>query len=357
MTIDRSVAARLQDRSPAWRIGASTTAAIGIVLTAWALSVDFPKASGGFSGDAATYYTLGQSLAHDLDFEFKRDDLERVWKEFPSGPEGIFLKRGGGGKIYYAKAYVYPLAAAPFIWLFGTNGFLVLHALLMTLCFACAYSFLAARSHPVGALIFAVAFLFVSVAPIYLVQLGPDFFIFAVVLIGYFFWCYKEVAGPATLEPAMSRRTRWLLAPRSDTVAAALLGVATFARPTNIGLVMPLLVSAVLRRQWARAAKISAVYGGVVIALFALNIALTGDWNYQGGERKTFLGAGDGTFAGGFPFLNDASTFDSVGKSSVGGGSFAVLFTRDALLEVFPHNVGYFLFGRHTGLPFTFCRG
>lgn len=324
---------------------------------AWALSIDFPKASGGFAGDAATYYTLGHSLAHDLDFEYRRDDLVRVWEEFPSGPEGIFLKRGSGGRLYYAKAYIYPLMASPFIWLFGTNGFLVLHALLMTLCFACAYAFLAARSHPVAALIFAFAFLFVSVVPVYMVQLGPDFFIFAIVMFGYFFWCYKEVAGPAPISPAMSWRTRWLLAPRSDTVAAALIGLSTFAKPTNIGLIMPLVASALLRRQWARAAKMSGVFAGVVIAFFALNIALTGDWNYQGGERKTFYGAGDGTFQGGFPYQNEASTFDSVGLGRVGGGSFGVLFTRDALLEVFPHNMGYFLFGRHTGFAVYFLPG
>jgi hypothetical protein len=357
MTIDHGVARRFEGRSPAWRLGAASTAAIGVLLTAWALSVDFAKLSGGFAGDAATYYTLGHSLAHDLDFEFQRDDLVRVWKEFPSGPEGIFLKRGGGGHLYYAKAYIYPLAASPFIWLFGTNGFLVFHALLMTACFACAYAFLSARSHPVAALLFAAGFLFVSVVPVYMVQITPDFFIFAIVLIGFFFWCYKEVAGPVPVAPAMSWRTRWLLAPRSDTVAAAVLGVATFAKPTNIGLIMPLLVSAALRKQWARAAKISVVFGGVVAALFALNIALTGDWNYQGGERKTFYGAGDGTFTGGFPFQSENSTFDSVGLARVGGGSFGVLFTRDALLEVFPHNVAYFVFGRHTGFAAYFLPG
>ena len=356
MTIDGNVADRLKGRSQTWRLGASCTAAIGVVLTAWALSVDFPKASGGFAGDAATYYTLGHSLAHDLDFEYRRDDLARVWQEFSSGPEGIFLKRGSGGRIFYAKAYVYPLAAAPFIWLFGTNGFLVLHALLMTLCFACAFAFVAARSHPVAALIFAFAFLFVSVVPVYMVQLGPDFFIFALVLIGYFFWCYKEVGGPPANRPN-ALRTRWLLAPRSDTVAAVLLGVATFAKPTNIGLILPLLVSAALRKQWLRLARISVIFGSVVAALFALNIALTGDWNYQGGERKTFYGAGDGTFKGGFPYQNEESTFDSVGSGRVGGGSFGVLFTRDALLEVFPHNVAYFLFGRHTGFAVYFLPG
>lgn len=356
MTIDHGVAKRFEIRGPAWRLGAASTAAIGILLTAWALSVDFPKLSGGFAGDASTYYTLGHSLAHDLDFEYKRDDLVRVWKEFPSGPEGIFLKRGSNGKIYYAKAYIYPLLAAPFIWLFGTNGFLVLHALLMTLCFACAYAFLCARSHPVAALVFAVAFLFVSIVPIYMVQLGPDFFIFALVLVAYFCWCYKEVGGPPADRPN-ALRTRWLLAQRSDVIAAALLGVATFAKPTNVGLFMPLFVSAVLRRQWARCAKMSGAFAGVVIVMFALNVALTGDWNYQGGERKTFLGAGDGNFTGGFPFQNEASTFDSVGTGRVGGGSFGVLFTRDALLEVFPHNVWYFLAGRHTGFAIYFLPG
>ena len=356
MTIDHRVAAQLKGRSPAWRLGAATTAAIGIVLTAWSLSVDFPKLSGGFAGDASTYYTLGLSLAHDLDFEYRRDDLVRVWKEFPSGPEGIFLKRGSGGRIFYAKAYLYPLVAAPFIWLFGTNGFLVLHALLMTACFACAYAFVSARSHPVAALIFSFAFLFVSLVPIYMVQIGPDFFIFAIVLIGFFFWCYKEVGGPPADRPD-ALRTRWLLAPRSDVIAAILLGAATFAKPTNIGLFMPLFVSAVLRRQWARAAKMSVLFVGTAGVLFALNVAFTGDWNYQGGERKTFLGAGDGTFAGGFPYQNDASTFDSVGTTRVGGGSFGVLFTRDALLEVFPHNVGYFLFGRHTGFAVYYLPG
>ena len=62
-------------------------------------------------------------------------------------------------------------------------------------------------------------------------------------------------------------------------------------------------------------------------------------------------------FDGGFPYQNEASTFDSVGLGRVGGGSFDVLFTRDALLEVFPHNLGYFLFGRHTGFADLFLAG
>ncbi len=350
MTIDTSVAARLQGRSLAWRLGASATAAVGIILLTWAVSIDVVKANeGGFFGDAATYYTLGHSLAHDFDFRYQRDDLVRVWKEYPSGPEGLFLKRARDSQLFYAKAYIYPLLAAPLIWIFGSNGFLVLHALLMTACFLCAYAFLAARSHPVAALVFTIAFLCISLVPIYIVQIGPDFFIFAIVLIGYFFWCYKEVAGPVPDDAKPSARTRWLLSSRSDTVAALLLGVGFFAKPTNILLIGPLLVSAALRRQWTRGLKIGAVFTATAAILFAINIAATGDWNYQGGERKTFYGA-DGTgFEGGFPFQSDQANFDTVGLARVGGGAFEVLFTRDALLHVFRHNLAYFVIGRHTG--------
>lgn len=350
MTLDHNVATRLRDRSLAWRLGASSTAAIGVVLLTWALSMDFVKTSNNaFFGDAATYYTLGHSLATDLDFEYRRDDLARVSKEYPTGPEGLFLKRANDGRLFYAKAYIYPLIAAPFIRAFGTNGFLVLHALLMTLCFLCAYSFLCARSHPVGALVFACAFLFVSLVPIYMVQLAPDFFIFAIVLIGYYFWCYKEVAGPIAESQLTSWRTRWLLGPRSDLAAAALLGVGAFAKPTNVLLIAPLLVSALLRHQWQRAVKIGATFAVVVATLFALNIAVTGEWNYQSGERKTFYRGGGVDFKAGFPYQDEGKTFDTVGRGSVGGGSFSVLFTRDALLEVFRRNLGYFVVGRHTG--------
>ena len=350
MTIDHSVAVRLSGRSLAWRLGASATAAVGIVLVTWALSIDVVRASeGGFFGDAATYYSLGRSLAEDFDFEYQRQDLVRVWEEFPGGPEGLFLKRGKESRLFYAKAYIYPLLAAPFIWLFGTNGFFVLHALLMTACFLCAYAFLVARSHPVGSLIFAFAFLFISVVPVYMVQLAPDFLIFAIVLIGYFFWCYKEVAGPAPEGSERTARTRWLFSQRSDAVAAVLLGIGLFAKPTNVLLIGPLLVSAALRRQWSRGVKIGVLFGATAALLFAVNTAVTGEWNYQGGERRTFYSQDQPGLRGGYPYQTEAATFDSVGQGRVGGGAFEVLFTRDALLEVFRRNLAYFFVGRHTG--------
>ena len=118
--------------------GIIASALVGILLLAFAVSVDFPKANGNrFKGDESTYYMLGHSLARDFDFQYERKDLIRVWEEF-SGPEGVFLKTGKDVEIrgsssfpffrwlkredperetrlYFSKSYIYPLIAAPFI--------------------------------------------------------------------------------------------------------------------------------------------------------------------------------------------------------------------------------------------------
>ena len=57
-----------------------------------ALTVDFPRAAMGIQSDEATYYMMGHSLAEDGDLTYRREDLVRVWSEFPSGPSGLFLK-------------------------------------------------------------------------------------------------------------------------------------------------------------------------------------------------------------------------------------------------------------------------
>ena len=188
---------------------------VGLLLLGFALGVDFRRAAFGFQSDGATYYSLAYSLAHDFDFAFERKDLERVWHEFPTGPEGIFLKKGKrvhlglagefpflwstspdtrDDRLYYAKSFAHPLFAAPFVLLFGTNGFLVFHALLLTLCLVCGYAWLRATSTSGIAVGYAFAFLFASAAPVYLVWLTPEVFNLALVFLGTFLWTYKLVA-------------------------------------------------------------------------------------------------------------------------------------------------------------------
>ena len=88
----------------------------------------------------------------------------------------------GARRLYYGKSYIYPLFAAPFVWLFGTNGFLVFHALLLTLSFARRVPISGGPGiEPVLAAGFAAVFHLRLGAPVYFVWLTPEFFNFTLV--------------------------------------------------------------------------------------------------------------------------------------------------------------------------------
>src|SRR5262249_25055363 len=161
--------------------------------------------------------------------------------------------------------------------LFGLNGMLVLNVLLMAVAGTCAYTFLAARSRPAVALLFTLAFLFASCVPIYLVFLAPEIFNFTLVTVAYFLWLYKEVA------PA--RAPRVLLGRASDLIAALLLGVATYSKPSHAPLVAPLVMWAWWRRQYAHGLVVGIVAVAAAGLLFGVNALATGEFNYQGGDR------------------------------------------------------------------------
>lgn len=231
-------------------------AAAGIVLAIYgglALTVDFPSAALGIQSDEATYYMMGHSLAEDGDLAYRREDLARVWREFPSGPAGVFLKKGrsvtgigltaqppfidvhsspdpDAGRLYFGKSFMYPLVAAPFVLAFGTNGFLVLHALLLSLVIFSGYLFLHARMQATLAVLLATAFVMATVVPVYFVWITPELFNFSLVVLAYTCWLFKEVAEPSTVP----RGARWLLSPSTDIAAAILLGIATFSKPPNL---------------------------------------------------------------------------------------------------------------------------
>ncbi len=109
----------------------------GLALLA-AVAIDLPRASDGrFWSDGATYYAMAGSLAFDGDLDFSAADLARVRASYPGGPQGVFLKRvrdgSGEPRLVYAKALVYPAAAAPLVRVLGTDrGLLVLNALAFT---------------------------------------------------------------------------------------------------------------------------------------------------------------------------------------------------------------------------------
>lgn len=348
------------------------------IYGALALTVNLPRATYGFKSDEATYYMMGLSLARDGDLAYRKEDLVRVWREFPSGPVGVFLKRGhkmGGApdpdqsRYFYGKSFVYPLFAAPLIVLFGTNGFLVLNAMALALVLLCAYLFLHARAGPWPSAILAAAFVMVSVVPIYFAQMMPEVLNFSLACVAYFCWLYKEVAAP----DRSPRGTAWLFTTRSDVAAAVLLGIATFSKPTNALLFgAPFLwwmfrlkaaatpsrtpgpatsqpdrvASGFTRKLLIPTLAFALVAGG----LFAVNMAITGDWNYQGGgDRKSYYVE--------FPFQTDGTKNElGVGKSREDAMT-DVIFNRRTFTSNLLHNLEYFFVGRFAGLVGYFLPG
>ena len=122
-----------------------------VIAAAWALTADpihiGPGIAGEIKGDDAVYVAAALSAAFDGNLSFEKRDLERFEGLYHRGPEGIFLKRGktlrigASGtfpfiriekipdprtdRLYFGKALIYPVIAAPFVRAFGLNGLLL----------------------------------------------------------------------------------------------------------------------------------------------------------------------------------------------------------------------------------------
>lgn len=334
----------------AGRLRPGIVAALAVLLLygGIALAIDVPKATFGFHSDEATYYLIGQSLAQDFDLEYRQEDLARTFGEYPSGPSGAFLKQSASGetdRLFFGKAYVYPLFASPFVKLFGTNGFFVFNALLVAGVVLAAYAFLSARSSRTVSLLLSLAFVFATIVPAYALWIAPEVFNFAFGAFAYFCWLYKEVAPEG--------RSRWLRDARSDYVAAVILGILVFSKVTNAAMFLPLLAWLVWKRQWVRAAVCTALVVAVTLAFFGVNIATAGEWNYQGGERRTFYPKGDGQ--PGYPFERPGVGIEVGHTVARDSTLFEVIFDRELFFRNFTWNTVYTFVGRHAGLvPYFF---
>ena len=255
-----------------------------------------------FWGDGATYHSMAWSLAEDGDLRYEAKDVVRVRREIPSGPQGIFLKRASGGlrwdaaggfpwvrrvdaaepRIYFAKPFTYAVAAAPLVRLFGTRGLLLTNALALTATLFLGYAVMRRSAAPVPALALTLALFLAGVAPVYLVWPTPEIFNMALTAAGLAAW----------------RLERPLL-------SAVILGVATYSKPYNLWLAIPLGLEPLLGGSpWGgrllESTRRGVVLVGTILLFFGLNAAITGEANYQGGaERKTFYGT--------FPYERDTT--------------------------------------------------
>jgi hypothetical protein len=346
--------------------------ALGLVTAAFvivALSLDLPaRTDHRFWNDGATYYSMARSLAEDGDLRFEARDLQRVKASYPAGPQGIFLKRTRGGlvfesgagfpwlrraradegRLYFAKPFVYPLASLPFVWVFGApRGLLLTNAVFLGLALFLGYGELRRRASPAPALAVVLVLILGTVTPLYVLWLTPEIFGLGLITAGLVAW----------------RGGRPLL-------SAVLLGVAIYAKPTNLFLALPLGLAPILGgvsegesgaparllRGLGESLRRAAVLAAVVVGLFGVNALVTGEMNYQGGERKTFYGK--------FPFEAPGLDFDNTGfwmtTDYVGPlvegqddekyiGRTAPPRPREEIPDSFLRNLAYFWTGRFSG--------
>ena len=76
--------------------------------------------------------------------------------------------------------------------------------------------------------------------------------------------------------------------------------------------------------------------------LFAINFAISGEWNYQGGDRTTY------TFE--FPFQNEVAKPEVGAPKSREGVLADIIFNPRTFTSNLTHNLEYFFVGRHAGM-------
>jgi hypothetical protein len=318
---------------------------IFIFSLGFSLVINLPVIHENFlSDDQAVYYALTQSIAFDYDLEYTKKDLVRYYHDFSAGPQGIFLKKTASGKIFYAKSWAYSLFAAPFVRLFGYNGVFVFHSVLLLLVLLMGFRYLALFNRPNLSLAFLLSFLFGSVAGVYFIWISPDFFNFCLVFAILFLWLHKlrrrEVLAETSAE---GRPPTFLSSPASDYLAALLTGVAFFSKPPNIALMGPLVLYPLVQKKVGKALLVMLIFALTAGIFFSANYLLTSEWNYQGGERKSFIGK--------FPLEKEGVTFDSTGTTMTSEGYFEKFLLPPKFVF---YNIFYYFFGRFTGLSWYF---
>jgi len=349
------------------RLGSAGSVVAGLFLViagSAALSIDVPREAFSPKGDESTYVSMALSLVEDGDFRYEAVDLRRFWSAYGMGPDGIFLKRGaprhlrvaaafpfilfpqqaasdGVDLLYYGKAFIYAVAAWPFVRLAGVNGLLLMNVVLLAAVLWASIEHLRVASSPAAAVLFGTAFVGASVVVVYTAWLTPEILNFFLVFFAYWLWFRHGSAAEGR-----SSTTGTLAA---DVVVAILLGLVTYSKPTHLSVFAPVVALTVWRRQFARGAGLALVYGIVTMGCFGAHALITGEANYQGGERETFYGT--------YPFESRDAKFQVRGQSMATNELIEIdqPFDREVFWPRLLANARYFVVGRDFGfLPYFF---
>lgn len=173
-------------------------AALAVFLVLFPLTLDKPGLPPHLKADEAAYYLAAQSLAFDHDLRVEVKDVDRAFREFPFGPVNnmILMTDDGWKTAYYGKPFLYPLAAAPFAALFGANGLLALNMLMTVGMIWMGTLYLRRYNSDATAALYSASFFLLGVGFSYAFWLQPEVFnMFGVAACLFFGWGREGRAG------------------------------------------------------------------------------------------------------------------------------------------------------------------
>lgn len=314
-------------------------ASLSLVLLALPLTLEKPGLPPNLKADEPAYYLMALSLARDGDLRVELQDLERGFREFPYRriENLVLMSSDGWHTAHFGKPYVYSLLAAPFAGLFGANGILLFNMGLLVAMIWMGAVYLGRWSPPWLAALFSAGFFLLSAGFAYVFWIQPEIFNMACVTLALFLGLHRFEGG--------KRRQRTLA-----FLSGAALAPAVFAKPMVLALALPLLWIPLRRRRWIRAAAWAV---GALVAtglLVGLSMALTSKPTpYLGVERMGMTVCRPDVLPWDPPEEGEVSTAASEWSPTGGAWSWMLRVPNVDGRELVA-NIGYFLWGRHTGL-------
>lgn len=343
-------------------------------LLIFPLTVGKPGMPASLKADESAYYLMALSLAHDFDLQLEVRDVDRLFHEYPFSPTNnlILMSDDGWRTVYFGKPYVYSLFAAPFARLFGANGLVFCNMLMLVAMIWMGAHYLRRFNDSATAAAFAIGFFLLSAAVPYVFWLQPELFnMFAVAACLY--WGLPRPRRLDSLEETASwgaaafegdTRRSLLLAAASGAV----LSLSLYNKPMLAAVGLAPLCAYALRRRW----KAIAAWGaGSVVALATvagLAVALTGHpTSYLGVTRQGVTVCEPGKLpiqplapAAASPATpgEPPAAAPAAAPNSKTGNAWSWLIRNPGITwGELAENLGYFLWGRHTGmllyLPFA----
>jgi hypothetical protein len=320
-----------------------TFLSLSLALVLFPLGIVRPGWPPTLKADEPAYYGMALSLAHDFDVRCDLSDVRRLTDGYPYLPINnlILMSDDGWETVYYGKPYIFSLIAAPAVRFFGEHGMVAVNMLLLMAMIWMGSVYLGRFNSWQLAMLFSVGFFVLSSAFAYVFWLQPEILNMFSIAACLFLAFHQPEGGPRAADER--RRLLRILG------SGAVLALAVYNKPVLAALGLPALWVVYRKRGGWKAVSAWLAAATLAMGLLAgLGYALSG-------HPTAYLGVARGGVRLEDPDETDdylARLRDFVAKrADENANSWQWIFhVPEVQSAEFFENLGYFLWGRHTGL-------